>query len=85
LAIEVRGQRGSQWFRPVHRRYEPVDGRLRERTGPAVAAAWMAGGAALSPDELAGQALATEGVQTAVRFAFAQTGPGRTGLAWRPG
>jgi len=30
--------------------------------GPAVAAAWMAEGAAMSPDELAGQALATEGV-----------------------
>jgi len=62
LAIEVRGQRGSRWFRPVRRRYEPVVGRLRERAGPAVAAAWMAEGAAMSPDELAGQALATEGV-----------------------
>jgi hypothetical protein len=62
LAIEVRGQRGSRWFRLVRRRYELVVGRLRERAGPAVAAAWMTGGAAMSPDELAGQALATEGV-----------------------
>jgi hypothetical protein len=30
--------------------------------GPEAAAAWMAGGAAMSPDELAGQGLATGGV-----------------------
>ena len=59
-AIEVWAQRGSRWFRPVRQRYEPVADRLRERAGPAVAAALMAEGAAMSPDELIAQTLATE-------------------------
>src|SRR5689334_9742737 len=38
---------------------------------PAVAAAWMTGGAAMSPGEPPAQALAAEDVVTAVRRAFA--------------
>jgi hypothetical protein len=61
-AIEARARRGSQWFRPVRRRYEPVAGRLRERAGPEASAALLAEGAAMTAGELAAQALATEDV-----------------------
>ena len=58
-AIEASGQRGLRMFGPVLRRYQPVADRLRARAGPALAAALMDEGAAMSPAELAAQALAT--------------------------
>ncbi len=58
-AIEACGQRGLRMFGPLVRRYQPVADRLRTRAGPALAAALMDEGAAMSPAELAAQALAT--------------------------
>jgi hypothetical protein len=54
-ALRLLGDRGAGPARLT------VAGRLRGRAGPAVAAAWMAGAAAVSPGELAGQPLAAEG------------------------
>src|SRR5262249_61479029 len=45
----------------------------------------MAGGAAMSRDELAAQALATEGVETAAGLGFVQAGAARPGVARPPG
>ena len=58
-AVEACGQRGLRMFGPLLRRYQPVADRLRARAGPALAAALMDEGAAMSPAELAAQALAT--------------------------
>jgi hypothetical protein len=60
-AIGAWSQRGHRWIEPLRRRYQPVTDRLLERTDPAVAAALMTEGAAMSPLELAARALASNG------------------------
>jgi len=59
-AIQAWSQRGVRWLAPLCQRYQPVADRLRGRADPGMAAALMAEGAAMSPEELAAEAMATE-------------------------
>jgi len=59
-AIEAWDRRGIRFLYGLRRRYQPVADRLRKGADPAVAAALMAEGAAMTPEELAAEALATD-------------------------
>ena len=58
-AIQAWDRRGVRFHNAVRRRYQPVADRLRDGADPAAAAALMAEGAAMTPEELAAEALAT--------------------------
>ena len=53
-AIEAWDRRGLRFMEPLRRRYQPIADRIKTEADPAVRAALMAEGAAMSPAELVG-------------------------------
>jgi hypothetical protein len=51
-AIEAWDSRGLRFIEPLRRRYQPVADRIKEQADPAVRAALMSEGAAMTPAEL---------------------------------